>query len=285
MSPTAPTAPPALSVSTAASAGEAPDVRAERISLAYDGTPVLRDFDLEVARGEFTAIIGPNGCGKSTLLRAWARLLKPVDGEVLLDGQDIHSLRTADVARRLALLPQQQRIPAGVTVTDLVARGRFAHQGLLRRWSPQDDEAVAAALTRTRLRHVAERPVDALSGGQRQRVWIAVVHAQATPLLLLDEPTTYLDIAHQMDVLETVTALHREGRTVVAVLHDLAHAARFATRVVAMRDGEIRAEGTPAEVFTPEVLQDVYGWPCHVMRDPIHGTPLVIPLESGRSAG
>lgn len=266
-----------------ASAAEAPDVRAEGISLAYDGTPVLRDFDLEIARGEFTAIIGPNGCGKSTLLRAWARLLKPVGGEVLLDGQDIHSLRTTEVARRLALLPQQQRIPAGVTVTDLVARGRFAHQGLLRRWSPADDEAVAEALTQTRLRRVADRPVDTLSGGQRQRVWIAVVLAQATPLLLLDEPTTYLDIAHQMDVLETVAELHREGRTVVAVLHDLAHAARFATRVVAMRDGEIRAEGTPVEVFTPEVLQDVYGWPCHVMPDPIHGSPLVIPLERGRS--
>ena len=279
MSPTAPTAPPT------ARAGEAPDVRAERICLACDGTPVLQDFDLEVARGEFTAIIGPNGFGKSTLLRAWARLLKPVEGEVLLDGRDIHSQRTAEVARRLALLPQQQRIPAGVTVTDLVARGRFAHQGLLRRWSPQDDAAVAEALTQTRLRHVADRPVDALSGGQRQRVWIAVVLAQATPLLLLDEPTTYLDIAHQMDVLETVTALHRQGRTVVAVLHDLAHAARFATRVVAMREGEIRAQGTPAEVFTPEVLQDVYGWPCHVMQDPIHGTPLVIPLESGRAVG
>lgn len=277
MSPTAPTAPPT------ARAGEAPDVRAERICLAYDGTPVLQDFDLEVARGEFTAIIGPNGCGKSTLLRAWARLLKPVEGEVLLDGRDIHSQRTAEVARRLALLPQQQRIPAGVTVTDLVARGRFAHQGLLRRWSPADDDAVAEALTQTRLRHVADRPVDALSGGQRQRVWIAVVLAQATPLLLLDEPTTYLDIAHQMDVLETVTALHRQGRTVVAVLHDLAHAARFATRVVAMREGEIRAQGTPAEVFTPEVLQDVYGWPCHVMQDPIHGTPLVIPLERGQA--
>lgn len=264
-------------------AREVPDVRAERVSLAYDGTPVLQDFDLDLVRGEFTAIIGPNGCGKSTLLRAWARLLKPVSGEVLLDGQDIHSLRTSEVARRLALLPQQQRIPAGVTVTDLVARGRFAHQGLLRRWSPEDDEAVAAALTRTRLRHVADRPVDALSGGQRQRVWIAVVLAQATPLLLLDEPTTYLDIAHQMEVLKTVAELHREGRTVVAVLHDLAHAARFGTHVVAMRDGQVRAQGSPAEVFTAEILQDIYGWPCHVVEDPVHGTPLVIPLESGRS--
>jgi ABC-type cobalamin/Fe3+-siderophores transport system ATPase subunit len=275
---------PAGSLAVGPEDPEPPEVRAENVDLAYDGEPVLRGFDLEIPRGELTAVIGPNGCGKSTLLRAWARLLRPTSGEVLLDGRDIHALRTTDVARRLALLPQQQRIPAGATVTDLVARGRFAHQGILRRWSPEDDAAVAAALTETRLGAVADRPVDALSGGQRQRVWIAVVLAQATPLLLLDEPTTYLDIAHQMDVLETVRRLHRSGRTIVAVLHDLAHAARFATRVVAMRDGEVRAHGTPAEVFTAEILQDVFGWPCHVVEDPVHGTPLVIPLESGRDA-
>lgn len=256
-----------------------PSLSARTADLGYDGPPVVRSLDLAVRPGEFTAIIGPNGCGKSTVLRAWARLLRPAAGTVLLDVRDIHALRTTEVARHLALLPQSQRVPAGVTVADLVGRGRFAHQGLLRRWSAEDDEAVAQALSLTRLGDLAQRPVDSLSGGQRQRVWIAVVLAQASPLLLLDEPTTYLDIAHQMEVLELARDLHREGRTIVAVLHDLAHAARFATHIVAMRDGEVRAEGTPREVLVPQLLEEVYDWPCRVIEDPVHGTPLVIPLD------
>lgn len=256
-----------------------PDLAARGVTLAYDGQPVVADLDFTVPPGELTAIVGPNGCGKSTLLRSLARLLRPRHGSVVLDGQDLHAMRTTQVARKVALLPQGQVIPAGVTVTDLVSRGRFAHQGLLRRWSREDEEAVQRALVDTVLTELADREVASLSGGQRQRAWLAVVLAQDTPVLLLDEPTTYLDIAHQMEVLELCRELHERGRTIVAVLHDLNQAARFASHVVAMRDGAILVSGAPAEVLTSETVEKVFGWPCHVVQDPVHGTPIVIPLD------
>lgn len=257
-------------------------LRAERVTLGYDGRAVVQDLDFEVPTGEFTAIVGPNGCGKSTLLRSLARLLRPRAGHVLLDGVDIHKVSSTTVATQVALLPQGQVIPGGVTVTDLVSRGRFAHQGLLRRWSAEDERAVRQAILDTRLEEFVDRDVDTLSGGQRQRVWLAVVLAQDTPVLLLDEPTTFLDIAHQMEVLELCRSLHRRGRTIVAVLHELNQAARFATHVVAMRDGAIITQGSPAQVLTSEKVEEVFGWPCRIIEDPVHGTPLVIPLDHAR---
>ena len=197
---------------------------------------------------------------------------------MLLDGEEIGSLPTREVARRLGLLPQQPIVPEGVSVLELVERGRHPHHGLFRTWGRADEEAVASALARTDLVHLASVPVDSLSGGQRQRVWLAMVLAQATPVLLLDEPTSFLDIAHQLDVLDLVRSLRDDsGTTVVMVLHDLAMAARYADHLVAMRDGRIVAEGSPAEVVTPEVIAEVFGVTASVLIDPESGTPVVIP--------
>lgn len=253
-------------------------LRAEDVSLAYDRRVVVDAVTLAIPTGRTTVVVGPNGCGKSTLLRGLGRLLRPRGGTVLLDGEEIGSLPTREVARRLGLLPQQPIVPEGVSVLELVERGRHPHHGLFRTWSRADEEAVAAALERTDLVHLASVPVDSLSGGQRQRVWLAMVLAQATPVLLLDEPTSFLDIAHQLDVLDLVRGLCDDsGTTVVMVLHDLAMAARYADHLVAMRDGKVVAEGTPAEVVTPEVIEDVFGVSAHVITDPETGTPVVIP--------
>ena len=220
--------------------------------LGYDGRVVVDGVTLDVPAGRVTVVVGPNGCGKSTLLRGLGRLLRPSGGAVLLDGDEIGTLRTREVARRLGLLPQQPIVPEGVSVLELVERGRHPHHGLFRTWSRTDEEAVASALERTDLVHLAAVPVDSLSGGQRQRVWLAMVLAQATPVLLLDEPTSFLDIAHQLDVLDLVRRLCDEsGTTVVMVLHDLAMAARYADHLVAMRDGRVVAEGPPATSSPP----------------------------------
>ena len=213
----------------------------------------------------FTAIVGPNACGKSTLLRALARMLKPRAGSVLLDGVAIGSLPTRDVARRLGLLPQSATAPDGITVADLVARGRHPHQRLLRPWSREDARAVGDAMARTDVAALAQRPVDELSGGQRQRVWLAMALAQETGLLLLDEPTTFLDIAHQLEVLDLCADLHEAGRTLVAVLHDLGHACRYATHLIAMRDGAIVAEGPPGEIVDAALVEAVFGLRCRVL--------------------
>lgn len=253
-------------------------LRAEGVTLAYDSRVVVERLDLVIDDGGFTAIVGPNACGKSTLLRALARLLQPTSGTVVLDGRTITDYPTKEVARRLGLLPQSSIAPDGISVGDLVARGRHPHQGFLRQWSAADERAVLQALEATRLTDLAQRRVDELSGGQRQRVWVAMVLAQETPLLLLDEPTTFLDIAHQIELLDLCDDLHRErGRTIVVVLHDLNHACRYASRIVAMRDGAVVAAGPPGEVITVELVEHVFGLPCRVLTDPESGTPLVVP--------
>jgi iron complex transport system ATP-binding protein len=259
---------------------------ARELTLAYDGLVVAEHLDLEVPDGLVTAIVGPNACGKSTLLRALARLLRPSTGAVLLDGREIHRLPTKEVARQLGLLPQTPIAPDGITVGDLVARGRTPHQSLLQQWSHADESAVLSALAATGTAELVDRSVDELSGGQRQRVWIAMALAQETELLLLDEPTTYLDISHQLDVLELVAALQRDaGRTVVIVLHDLNLACRYAHHVVAMRAGEIIGSGPPAEIVTAERVEDVFGLECVVIDDPVSHTPLVVPIGTTTSIG
>ncbi len=258
-----------------------PRLRADHLSIGYDDTPIVADLSVDVLDGRITAIVGPNACGKSTLLRGLARLLKPVAGQVILDGHDIGSLHTKEVARKLGLLPQTSIAPEGITVADLVSRGRFPHQKVLRQWSRGDDQAVADAMRCTAVTELAGRLVDELSGGQRQRVWVAMVLAQQTPLVLLDEPTTYLDIAHQIELLDLFTSLNREqDRTVIAVLRDLNHACRFADQIIAMKSGAIVQQGSPAEVITAELVEQVYGLKCQIIDDPQTGTPLVIPRAS-----
>lgn len=261
------------------------DVRlgARDLSLGYGATPIVEGLTVDVAPGAVTAIVGPNACGKSTLLRGLARLMNPAAGQVILDGSDISRLRTKDVAKRLGLLPQSSIAPEGITVADLVTRGRFPHQTMLRQFSRADQQAVADAMAATGVTAIAGRPVDQLSGGQRQRVWIAMVLAQQTPLILLDEPTTFLDIAHQIELLDLFADLNAEqGCTIVAVLHDLNHACRFADQIIAMKTGAIVAQGNPADVITATLVEEVYGLECQVIDDPETGTPLVIPRASSR---
>lgn len=266
-----------------AAAGRGPRLHGEGLTLAYDERRVSSGLDVAIPDGSFTVIVGPNACGKSTLLRALARMLKPREGSVLLDGRAIDAYPSKEVARRLGLLPQSSIAPDAITVADLVARGRYPHQGLLRQWSPADERAVHTAMAATDVLDLASRAVDELSGGQRQRVWLAMVLAQETPIVLLDEPTTFLDIAHQIEVLDLCARLHREqGRTMVAVLHDLNHACRYATHLVAMRDGAVVAEGVPSEIVDAETVERVFGLRCRVIPDPETGTPLVVPAAHQR---
>ncbi len=250
----------------------------EHASLSYGDRPIVTDLSLALPEGQVTVIVGANACGKSTLLRALARLLRPAGGQVLLDGRDVHTIPTRQLARRLGLMPQAPIAPEGIVVADLVARGRHPHQGLFGRWSAADDAAVAAALEATGVSDLTDRAVDELSGGQRQRVWIAMALAQETSVLLLDEPTTYLDLAHQIEVLDLLARLNAErGTTIAMVLHDLNLAARYADHLVALRAGRMVAAGTPAEVVTEETVEAVFGLPCMVVADPVTGTPLVVP--------
>ncbi|MGW3581899.1 ABC transporter ATP-binding protein [Streptomyces rubiginosohelvolus] len=256
-----------------------PDLRAEGLHLGYDDRAVVSGLDLAVPPGRITAIVGANACGKSTLLRALARLLAPRDGAVSLDGRALHSIPTRELAQQLGILPQSPVAPDGLTVIDLVNRGRSPHQTWWRQWTKADEQAVHDALAATGTTDLADRAVDELSGGQRQRAWIAMAVAQGTPVLLLDEPTTYLDLAHQIDVLDLVVDLNRrEGRTIVMVLHDLNQACRYADHVIAMKKGAIVAEGAPADVITAEKVEDVFGLRCQVTTDPVSRTPLVIPV-------
>ncbi|WP_417264558.1 ABC transporter ATP-binding protein [Celeribacter sp.] len=259
-------------------------LQAENITLAYDGREISRDLSLAIPDGSFTVLVGPNACGKSTLLRALSRLLEPTSGRVTLEGQDVRQYPPRAFARKLGLLPQSLTAPDGITVADLVARGRFPHQSFLRQWSKEDGAAIVRALEATAMTGHADRMVSELSGGQRQRVWFAMALAQETPILLLDEPTTYLDIAHQMELLELLEELRGAGRTIVAVLHDLNQACRFATHMVALKDGQVMAEGAPSDIVTEAMVAEVFGLSARIIEDPETGLPMIVPRpSSGRS--
>ncbi|MBD3551402.1 ABC transporter ATP-binding protein [Streptomyces sp. SP18CM02] len=251
---------------------------ARGVTVGYGDRTVIDGLDVTIPPGVITTIIGPNGCGKSTLLRTLSRLLRPTGGTVVLDGEDIGRLRTRDVAKKLGLLPQAPVAPDGLTVADLVARGRHPHQSWLRQWSSDDADVVRHALAMTGVADLAERPVDSLSGGQRQRVWISMTLAQGTDLLLLDEPTTYLDLAHAIDVLDLVDDLHESGRTVVMVLHDLNLATRYSDHLVVMRAGAVLAQGHPGDVITAELLHEAFGLRARVVEDPVGDRPLIVPI-------
>lgn len=253
-------------------------LRAEHLVVGYGGAPVLDDVSVEIPDGELTVVVGPNACGKSTLLKALARMLPLAGGQVYLDDAPLKALAPKQIARVLGLLPQAPQAPAGISVSDLVSRGRYPHQSLLRQWSPADAAAVMDAMLAANVGELADRSLDTLSGGQRQRVWIAMTLAQQTPLVLLDEPTTYLDIAHQIEVLELTRELQRSGRTVVAVLHELHLAFRYGSHLIVMRDGRILAEGRPAEIVTEALIEEAFDLPCRVISDPVSETPMVIPL-------
>ncbi|MDH2428006.1 ABC transporter ATP-binding protein [Sphaerisporangium sp. TRM90804] len=262
-----------------------PDLRANDLRLAYDDRVVIDGLDVAIPPGRVTAIVGANACGKSTLLRAMARLLAPRAGAVRLDGRALQSVPTRELAQRLGILPQAPVAPEGLTVIDLVNRGRSPHQTWWRQWSKADEQAVLGALAATDMTDLAHRAVDELSGGQRQRAWIAMAVAQGTPVLLLDEPTTYLDLAHQIDVLDLITDLNRrEHRTIVMVLHDLNQACRYADHVIAMKSGGIVAEGPPSAVITAQSVEHIFGLRCQVATDPVSGTPMVIPLSRHHDA-
>jgi iron complex transport system ATP-binding protein len=254
-------------------------LNAKDLTLQYEQRRVVEELSTEIPEGKLTMIVGANACGKSTLLRGLSRLLKPAGGAVTLDGKNIHSRPARELARTLGLLPQHPSAPDGITVRDLVGRGRYPHQGFFRSWSSDDELAVQRALEATATVELAERNVDELSGGQRQRVWIAMALAQETEVLLLDEPTTYLDLAHQVEVLDLVTDLNRRrGTTVAIVLHDLNLAARYADHVIAMKAGAIVAEGPANDVVTEQLVFDVFGLDSRVVPDPVSGTPLIIPI-------
>lgn len=254
-------------------------LEAQALCAGYGRSVVLKDLDLAIATGQITAIVGANACGKSTLLKALSRLITPQRGEVLLDGRAIHKLPTRELARRLGLLPQSPIAPDGITVLDLVSRGRHPHHGLIASWTSKDEQAVAEALEATQTAELADRPVDELSGGQRQRVWIAMALAQETEILLLDEPTTFLDISHQIDVLDLLTDLNRRrGTTIVMVLHDLNLAARYCDHLVAMLEGRPYKTGSPHTVLTEEMVRHVFGLEARILTDPISGRPMMLPI-------
>ena len=257
------------------------------LGAGYEKRVILEDVSLSLPAGKITAIVGGNASGKSTLLRTLARILQPKSGAVLLDGQSVHQMKSRKLAQVMGLLPQSPLAPEGIAVADLVGRGRHPHQGLFSRWSAEDDRAVARALAATGTEELAERDLDTLSGGQRQRVWIAMALAQETDLLLLDEPTTFLDVAHQVEVLDLLVDLNTaQGTTIVMVLHDLNLAARYADHLIAVGDGGIRAEGPPAEVLTEDLVKAVFGLSCRIVSDPVSQTPCMVPIgrhKIGRS--
>jgi iron complex transport system ATP-binding protein len=258
-------------------------ISTETLSLGYGETVIIDELDVAIPKGEITVLIGSNGCGKSTLLRSLARLMKPRGGSVLLEGKAIAKLPTKEVARELAILPQSPSAPEGLTVHQLVKQGRYPYQSWMKQWSKEDEDAVAKALKATKLEEMADRPVDSLSGGQRQRAWIAMTLAQDTDIILLDEPTTYLDMTHQIEILDLLFELNeKEKRTIVMVLHDLNLACRYAHYLVAIKDKQIYAEGRPEEVITCELVQQVFAMNCQVTQDPLFGTPLCIPHGRGR---
>lgn len=254
---------------------------ARDITLRYGDRVVSTRLSLDIPDGSFTAIVGPNACGKSTLLRAFVRLLRPTEGQVELDGRAVGSYPSKELARQVGFLPQDPLSPDDVKVRQLVARGRFPHRSLLSLWSERDEEAVVEAMTAAGVGELAARPVQELSGGQRQRVWIAMALAQETPYLLLDEPTSFLDITHQYQLLRLLARLRDEGRTVIAVLHDINQACRFADHLVAVRGGEVVAEGRPEDIVDAALIKDVFDLPSVIVPDPVAGTPMVVPTLQG----
>lgn len=251
-----------------------------KLTLAYDGNVIIQGLDLAIPQGEITTLVGPNGCGKSTLLRGMARLLKPQGGTVYLEGDAIAHLPTKDLAKRLGILPQSPAAPEGLTVRELVAQGRYPHQNWLQQWSKDDELKVEEAIATTHLHEFANRPLDTLSGGQRQRAWIALALAQDTETLLLDEPTTYLDLAHQIEVLDLLYQLNRQAkRTIVMVLHDLNMACRYSHHLIALRDGQVMAQGRPAAVVTEGMVEQVFALKSRIITDPVSNTPLCLPIS------
>ncbi|MEK3917179.1 ABC transporter ATP-binding protein [Paenibacillus sp. FSL H7-0331] len=257
-------------------------IQSKDLSLFYGDTCIFKDLDIAIPKGKITVFIGSNGCGKSTLLRSLARLLKPKSGQVVLAGSDIATLSTKEVARRMSILPQGPSAPEGLTVLQLVKQGRYPYQNWLQQWSVEDEKEVRRALELTHMDSLSERTVDSLSGGQRQRAWIAMTLAQGTPTILLDEPTTYLDLAHQIEVLDLLYDLNqKEQRTIVMVLHDINLACRYAHHVVAIKDRKVYAEGRPEQVINEKLILDVFDLPCQIIQDPLFQTPLVVPYGKG----
>jgi iron complex transport system ATP-binding protein len=257
-------------------------IQSKNLSLYYGDTCIFQELEIAIPKGKITVFIGSNGCGKSTLLRSLARLLKPKSGQIVLDGSEISTLSTKEVARRMSILPQGPSAPEGLTVLQLVKQGRYPYQNWLQQWSLEDETMVRRALELTHMEAFAERTVDSLSGGQRQRAWIAMTLAQGTPIIMLDEPTTYLDLAHQIEVLDLLYDLNqREQRTIVMVLHDINLACRYAHNVVAIKDRKVYAEGQPNTVITEKLILDVFDLPCRIIKDPLYDTPLVVPFGKG----
>ncbi|WP_219834843.1 ABC transporter ATP-binding protein [Paenibacillus sp. R14(2021)] len=258
-------------------------INTKNLTLSYGSRPVLSNLDLSIPEAKITVFIGSNGCGKSTLLRSLARLLKPQEGSIILDGSDIAKLSSKEVARRLAILPQGPVAPEGLTVQQLVKQGRYPYQSFLQQWSAEDERLVKRALEATHMDPFAVRTVDSLSGGQRQRAWIAMTLAQNTPTILLDEPTTYLDMTHQIEILDLLYDLNeQENRTIVMVLHDINLACRYAHHLVAVKDGQIYAQGEPERIVSEPFIRDVFHMECQMTTDPLFGTPLCIPYGKGR---
>ncbi|MEI5906000.1 ABC transporter ATP-binding protein [Bacillus spongiae] len=258
-------------------------IRTNALTLSYSDSTIIKELDLVIPAGEITVLIGGNGCGKSTLLRALARLLPPENGSILLNGDDLSRLPTKDVAKKLAILPQSPITPEGLSVIQLVKQGRYPYQNWLKQWSKEDEEAVVNALTATGLLALKDRPIDQLSGGQRQRVWIAMCLAQNTNIVLLDEPTTYLDLTHQIEILDLLYELNeKEKRTIVMVLHDLNLACRYAHNLIAIKDQKVVAQGEPEKVINSKLVKEVFDLNCEVTLDPLFGTPLCIPYGKGR---
>ncbi|MFP3512558.1 ABC transporter ATP-binding protein [Peribacillus sp. SIMBA_075] len=262
-----------------------PAINTQSLSLGYGDKLIINDMNIKLPDGEITVFIGANGCGKSTLLRSVARLLKPQSGSVLLEGKAISTMSSKDVARKMAILPQSPVAPEGLTVYQLVKQGRYPYQSWLKQWSSMDEEKVQKAIEATNLTELKDRAVDELSGGQKQRAWIAMTLAQDTDIILLDEPTTYLDMTHQIEILDLLFELNEfENRTIVMVLHDLNLACRYADNLVALKDGAIHAQGRPEDIITPDLVQHVFGMECQISFDPIFGSPMCIPFGKGRYA-
>lgn len=254
------------------------DFRAKKVISGYDNKMILHDIELEIPSNKISVIIGANGCGKSTLLKTLAKLIKPSSGEITLDGKVIRKIPPKQLARVLGILPQSPVVPEGITVADLIGRGRFPHQTLLSGWSKKDYEAVAEAMEIMNITEFANHDIDALSGGQRQRVWIAMALAQQTDILFLDEPTTFLDITYQVEILDLLTDLNRKfSTTIVMVLHDINLSARYADYIYALQNGKLVSEGVPSDIITSKFVKDIFGLDCIVINDPISATPLVVP--------